>query len=344
MSFIEITGWPLWAVSLAFILSAITIAIAGTYLTRMADRLADMTGLGEAIFGAVFLGASTSLSGSVTSVAAAYQGYAELAVSNGIGGIAIQTVFLVVADISYRQANLEHAAASLENLVWAALLMILLSLPLLAAFTPDYSIWSVHPVSILMIGAYLFGLRLVRQTRETPLWQARTTEATRSDDPQEEENYGSVQARVWFYFAGLVLILGAAGFMIAQTGVSLVERTGLSETVVGFFMTSIATSLPELVTSLAAVRQGALTLAVGGIIGGNTFDVLFLSFSDVGYRAGSIYHAINEQQLFIIALAILMTGILLLGLLRREKRGIASIGFESFLVLIVYVAAFSILI
>jgi len=136
----------------------------------------------------------------------------------------------------------------------------------------------------------------------------------------------------------------AHGAPLPPDTLGLVERTGLSETVVGFFMTSIATSLPELVTSLAAVRQGALTLAVGGIIGGNTFDVLFLSFSDMGYRAGSIYHAISEQQLFIIALAILMTGILLLGLLRREKRGIASIGFESFLVLIVYAAAFSILI
>ena len=51
-------------------------------------------------------------------------------------------------------------------------------------------------------------------------------------------------------------------------------------------MTAVATSLPELVTTLAAVRRGAAQLAVGGIIGGNAFDVLFLSASDVAYRDG----------------------------------------------------------
>jgi cation:H+ antiporter len=116
----------------------------------------------------------------------------------------------------------------------------------------------------------------------------------------------------------------------------LVRHTGLSETLVGSLFTAVATSLPELVTAVAAVRQGALTLAVGGIIGGNTFDVLFLVFSDVAYREGSIYHAISDQPLFIISLTILLTSFLMLGLIRRERRGVANIGFESMAVLIFY--------
>lgn len=341
---IENLHWGLEVVVAVFTISALVIGVAGTYLTRLADRLADLTGMGEAIFGAVFLGASTSLSGSVTSMAVAYQGYPELAVSNGIGGIAAQTVFLAVADITYRQANLEHAAASLQNMVWGALLMTLLSLPLLATFAPPYSVLGVHPVSVLLIVVYLFGLRLVKHTRQEPLWHARSTDATQPDEPQEGRAEPRQQVGLWLLFAGLVLVLGLAGYMVAQTGVLLVERTHMSETVVGFFLTSIATSLPELVTVLAAVRQGALTLAVGGIIGGNTFDVLFLSFSDIAYRSGSIYHAISDRQLFIIGVALLMTGIILLGLLRREKKGIAKIGFESFLVLLVYAISIPVLI
>jgi len=94
--------------------------------------------------------------------------------------------------------------------------------------------------------------------------------------------------------------------------------------------------MPELVTSLAAVRRGALTLAVSGILGGNAFDTLFLGFSDIAYRDGSIYHAASSQQLFLIALSILMSSTLLVGLLRREKHGIANIGFESFAVVMLY--------
>lgn len=49
-----------------FAIAAITIAVAGTRLARVADRLADRTGLGEAVAGAVLLGASTSTSGTIT--------------------------------------------------------------------------------------------------------------------------------------------------------------------------------------------------------------------------------------------------------------------------------------
>ncbi len=137
--------------------------------------------------------------------------------------------------------------------------------------------------------------------------------------------------------------MAVAGYVVAQTGIGLADRTGLSQTIIGGLFTALATSLPELVTAVAAVRQGALTLAVGDIIGGNCFDVLFVAAADVGYRQGSIYHAITDRQIFIFALTILLTAILLLGLLRREKHGIANIGFESFLVLLLYIGAFVLL-
>lgn len=81
-----------------------------------------------------------------------------------------------------------------------------------------------------------------------------------------------------------------------------------------------------------------MTLAVGGILGGNTFDVLFVAFSDVAYRGGSIYHAFSGQQTLVFLISILMTTVLLLGLLRREKHGVANVGFETVLIIGIYVA------
>ena len=108
---------------IGFALSALIIALAGTRLSGIADRLADRTGIGEALMGGVFLGASTSISGSVLSMVSAYDGFTDLAVSNAIGGIAVQTFFLVLADIFYKKANLEHAAVSSTNIMLAALLV-----------------------------------------------------------------------------------------------------------------------------------------------------------------------------------------------------------------------------
>ena len=133
--------------------------------------------------------------------------------------------------------------------------------------------------------------------------------------------------------------VGIAGWVIAETALELSAQTGMSQAIMGTLFTSVATSLPELVTTLAAVRRGALQLAVGGIIGGNTYDVLFLALSDAAYREGSLYHAMEPRHVFLIALALAMSAVLLLGLLRREKSGAGNIGFESVLVLAIYAGA-----
>lgn len=337
MSFFSPENWPLALVIGVFAAAAATIGFFGWRLTRVADALADVTGLGEAVVGAILLGGATSLPGIVTSVVTAYGGFAELAVSNAVGGIAAQTMFLALADMAYREANLEHAAASVENLMQATLLMTLVALPLLAMSGPEFAVWGVHPVSLVLVVAYVAGMLLVRRAGSEHLWNPEQTPETK---PDEEEDHGEQSAKkLWLAFAGLAAVVAVAGYVVAETGVALAQRTGLSQTVVGAFLTAVATSLPELVTAIAAVRQGALTLAVGGVIGGNAFDVLFLAFADVAYRDGSIYHAITDRQVFVIALAIVLAGVLLLGLLRRERHGAFGIGFESLLVLLLYAGA-----
>ena len=72
------------------LVAAAAIAAAGVAMAREADRLADRTGLGEAVSGAVLMGACTSLPGLTASMMAAAAGNASLAVSNAIGGILVQ--------------------------------------------------------------------------------------------------------------------------------------------------------------------------------------------------------------------------------------------------------------
>jgi cation:H+ antiporter len=321
-----------------FLIAAVIIGVVGSKLAHIADVLADLTGMGEAIAGALFLGASTSLPGIVTSVVAAMDGHPELAISNAIGGIAAQTVFLAIADIVYTRANLEHVAASVANMIQATLLIVLLTLPILAMTTPPIHFWNVHPATPLMFVTYIFGMRMVAFVRKQPMWQPHQTAETQQDEPEDHHGQAGMVA-LWVQFAVFTIILGIAGWTVARTGIAISQQTGLSETAVGSFLTAISTSLPELVTSVAAVRQGAQTLAVGGIIGGNAFDTLFAAVADIAYRNGSIYHAITPRQLFLIALTILLIGILLMGLIRRQERGIANIGFESFLILVIYVGA-----
>lgn len=320
---------PSLAMALAlFVGCALVIGVVGTRLTGIVDDLADRTGLGEAIAGTLLLGMATSLSGLVVSVSAALADRPTLAMSNALGGIAVQTLFLTVADITHRRANLEHAAASLGNLMQGGLLLCLLSLLLVGRFAPDWTLWQVHPVTPALLLVYLFGLRLVTQSRDNPMWRPAQTRETEPDVP-DEQALGRSATRLWLAFAGLAALLGVSGWVLERSAATIAEQTGLGQSVVGALMTAVVTSLPELVTSIAAVRRGALTLAVAGIIGGNAFDTLFVAASDLAYRGGSIYHALPDPVALWIALSLLMTAILMVGMLHRERRGPARIGFES---------------
>lgn len=321
---------------LLFVVSLAVIAVAGSYLTRTADKLADLSGWGEALFGAVFLGSITSLPGIITSVTTAYANHPQLAVSNAIGGIAAQTMFLAIADMAYRKANLEHASASLENLMQGVLLLGLLSTILIGVNGPAISLFHISPFSLLLLLMYAGGFRLISRAQNQPMWKPLITTHTVKDEPEKETLKNSSLPRMALRFGVLAVLVAVSGYGVAQAGIGLVEQTTLSEGFVGNVLTAVATSTPELVVSVAAIRQRALNLAVSNIIGGNTFDVLFVAFADMAYLEGSILQAVGQAQTFTIALTMLMTSVLILGLLVREKHGIARIGWESVLIVLLY--------
>ncbi len=328
--------------SVVSLIAASVVVLSSIKATGLADMIADRTGMGEAVMGAIVLGAATSLAGTVVSVNAAWHGDASYAVSNAVGGIAAQTLFLALADLYYRGPNLEHAAAEPANLFQTVLLIGFLSLPIAAMAGPDVSYLGVHPVSVLLVVAYVAGVKLTTAMRDQPMWRPVKTSATREDEPEESTDEDEPLRVHVIRFVGLVALMGLSGWVISQSGAVFIARYGLSSSLVGALGTAVVTSLPELVTTLTAVRRGALQLAVGGIIGGNTFDTLFLVFSDVAYREGSIYHAARMNDLFWMATGLLMTVILLSGLILRQREGPGRIGVESVLMMLVYATAVSV--
>lgn len=319
--------------------SALVIAVLGVRLSSLADRFADKSGLGEAVTGAVFLGAMTSAPGLAASVSAALAERPELAFSNAIGGIMAQTLFIAFADFAYRKANLEHAAASLENVVTSAGLIVLLTLPPIAALLPEVTLFAVHPVSPMLIFAYLMLLRYAHHARSTPMWHPEATALTKEDSPDEPRQGAGSLLRALGILVLVGLFVAAAGHFVAQSGGKLAAFYGISGGVVGFALTAVITSLPELVVTVAAVRRGALTMAMSGILGGNLFDTLFLAAADTAFRPGSLYHEVSERQLVITLGAVLMTAVVLLGMLRRERGGPGNIGLEGAALMLIYALA-----
>ncbi len=317
-----------------FTLSAVGTIAFGIHITFLADEIAERTGIGRVMIGALLLGALTSVAEVGTSLTAALQQHAELATNNAVGSIAAQTAFLAVADLSYRRANLEHAAASASNLMLNGLLLLLLGLLLLAAVTPDMVVAGAHPVSVILPLVYLYGMRLVARSGAFPMWDARWTQETRKEHAASVDRSGSL---VWLItrFSLVALLLVGCGALLAETGIALTRLTGLSESFVGALLTGVISSAPELVTAVTAVRIGALSLAVSNIIGGNLFDAVIVAFADFFYP-GSIYADSGSGLPVLLSATLLMNTVLLLGLIRRERHGIGNIGLEGVLLLLLY--------
>ncbi|MCZ2817009.1 sodium:calcium antiporter [Modestobacter sp. VKM Ac-2984] len=326
--------WPLWPSALALVAMAVVIVFAGVRLTRAADELADRTGLGDAVGGALLLGAVTSLPGNVTVLTGALEGDAGFALANPIGGIALQTVWLAVADLVYRRANLEHAAASLENVMQSVILMAMLSLPVIAYSTPQLTLGWIHPVTLLIPLLYAYGLVLLRRMHSDPMWVPTHTSAT-ADEDEEEEGSDRSTRRLWATLAGLGLLVGVAGWIVGQAGLGVAAGTGLEGGIIGFTLTTAVSSLPELVVLVTAVRMGQLTLGVGNIVGGNVFDMLMIAVADIGYLEGPLYRAAGSTSLVLLGGTMLLIAVLTAGLVMRDRKGI---GFEGLLIPVIYVA------
>ncbi len=195
--------------------------------------------------------------------------------------------------------------------------------------------WGVHPASFAIVATYIAGLRLFAQIKNEPMWTPVATSQTVADDSAPETRNDLTDGALWRRFALYAGITALDGYFIGEASIALTAKTGFDESAVGTVFTAIANSLPELVTAVAAVRIGAVNLAVGDVIGGNAFEVLFLCLADVVYPR-SIYSSFGPADMTTTLIAMLMTGVLLLGMLRRERSGIAGIGFESAIVLLLY--------
>ena len=181
------------------------------------------------------------------------------------------------------------------------------------------------------------------RTHRAPMWIPKHTAETRREVSALRFGLQRSLVTLWATFVLCAAFVAGAGWLLAQIAVPFAARTGLSEGFIGGTFTAISTSLPELIIAVTAVRLKALNLAVGDIVGGNAFDTLFIAVSDIAYREGTIYSAATASEVLWLAISMLMTSVLLIGLLYRERHGVGNIGLESVLLIVIYLGGTSVI-
>ena len=84
-----------------------------------------------------------------------------------------------------------------------------------------------------------------------------------------------IPAKLMFFLVGITFIVLGAEFLVSS-GKTIAAGIGISETIIGFTVIALGTSLPELVTTLTAIYKKESSLSVGNIIGANIIDAAFI--------------------------------------------------------------------
>jgi cation:H+ antiporter len=335
---------PLPLLSLIFAAAAAVVWIAGIYVSKTSDVLSSRFGLGEALGGALLLAIVTNLPEIAITASGAMRNQLGIATGNILGGIAIQTVVLVILDAFGlgKKAPLTSHAASLDLVVEALLVIAMLTVVVMGHQLPESLIWrGITPDDVLICGTWLAGIYLIGKARGALPWQShgeapggqRRRTARQKSERDEEKKLSTGWATIVFVFAAAATLV--AGVVLQQTSETMAKAFGMSGVIFGATILAAVTALPEISTGLAAVRLGDYKLAISDIFGGNAFlPVIFLVATLVSGK--SVLPHAAKSDMYLTALGMLLTAVYILGLIFRPRFQIARMGIDSVVVLVLY--------
>jgi len=139
---------------------------------------------------------------------------------------------------------------------------------------------------------------------------------------------------------GLILLCDSLiGRQLSFAGTSFT----LEESIVGTIGLAIVTSLPELVVCLAAVRLGAVEMAVGNLFGSNIFNLMLLPLAHAAQPTRPFWYASLPSHWLSLAAAMVLTCIIIAGIRRSSRRSFLRMGWDGILVAVIGAAAFVII-
>jgi cation:H+ antiporter len=138
---------------------------------------------------------------------------------------------------------------------------------------------------------------------------------------------------------GVAAVILVCGVLLVETAATIAAQSGLGSSFIGVTLLAATTSLPELSTTIAAVRIGAYTMAISNIFGSNLIMVLVLFPADIFYREGEILRQAGDMEKLALLSGIIVTTIYIIGLLTKKKPRILGMGVDSVLVLGAYLVS-----
>ena len=251
-------GGALMAVAVVIFLVGLVLTIkGGDWFVDSASWFAEATGIPKFVVGATIVSFATTLPEMLVSVRAAMNGSAQLAIGNAIGSVTANTTLIMGVSLVAMAGVVGRKAFSLKGgLLLAAIVgLTILSLNSVLPVWSAFVLWAIFLV--FMVSNLLEGKK--------------SAGAEKVESYEKKE----IPTKILFFVLGTASIVFGAEFLVSS-GKMIAAGMGISEAIIGFTVIALGTSLPELVTTLTAIRKKENSLSVGNIIGANIIDTTLI--------------------------------------------------------------------
>lgn len=296
--------------------------------------ISEKTRIAEGIIGMFFLAVATSFPEISTGATAVFSlGKIGLGYGDIIGSIIFNFMLLWLLDYYQGKGRILFKVSGL-NRVTGFFILIAVSIVLSSAVLRSLGVTlptfkRIGAESLLVAATYFIYLKVMHKAGKSDV---------------HDEIYpvkGEPFPKIWAKFALLLVIVMFLGMWMARIGEKIVLATGLSQTFTGTLLLGVATSLPEIIVSFAALRAASVDMAVGNILGSNLFDVCIIPFLDL-LNEGPILGMLTPGQNMATLVAFVLASIAVVGLIFKKDTEhrigwdtslIFAIGFIGFVLL-----------
>jgi len=310
----------------------LVIGTAGTQLTRFADAIAERSGLSRSWVGLALIATVTTLPELSTGISAVtLAGEPDMAVGDLLGSCVFNLFILVVLDVFCRRESF-YTGARQGHIVSAGFGTVLIGF---AGFSlmlyqheggPTLGHVGLYTPALLML--YAFSMRNLYRYEREQVYEFIEEEPARR---------GLTLRRAIAGYVATGLIVVAAGSWLPFVGAELAEQMGWGRSFVATLFIAAVTSTPEAVVTLAALRLGAVDLAIGNLLGSNLVNIAFLAIDDAFYLPGALFSSVSPAHAASAFSAMTMNGLAIVGLtLRPATRVMKTVSWVSLLLRATY--------
>lgn len=330
------------AAVITFAVCSLIVIIAGTWLAWCGDAIAELTGFGRLLVGSILIAGATSLPELVVDITAVRNHMPDLAVGDLLGSSLMNLLILAGLDCACHSARRAFSRESIGHAL-SAMVGILTTSLVVFGIAGGTRLGHIHflgitPILWLVGLAYLFGVRLI--FRDQQLARTAQPDPVASESHPAEAGMSLRKAVIGFVSAAAVIVI-VGPYLSVSAGV-IADQTGLGRTFVGTTLVALTTSLPELVSSIVAVRMGAFDLAAGNIFGSNAFNMLLLLPLDALHQ-GNLLASVSADHVVTGVAMIVVTSVAVIGQLYGESKRQRIVDPDAFLVIVLIMAALYVL-